>query len=226
MANERAARMARIEDYVRQTIGAGIAHDFKHVDRVRHWAVRIAQAEGYGDLEVVAAAALLHDIAFAQVEDTSTHAQVGAEMAATFLRANHLFPEEQIDDIAAAIRSHSSLSGGGQLGEILRDADMLDAFGAVGLMRAFTSKHAKPEYDPTSIKGETWGMSAAEFTQRFRQGTGIGPSIVDQVNFQISCYDNLRTEAAKRWAEPLVAFMRTYLLQLEAEIMAGRGSQP
>ncbi len=30
MANDAAITIARIEDYVRQTIGAGIAHDFKH----------------------------------------------------------------------------------------------------------------------------------------------------------------------------------------------------
>ena len=37
--------------------------------------------------------------------------------------------------------------------KILRNADVTDATGAVGLMRAFTSKSFLPEYDPGDIKG-------------------------------------------------------------------------
>lgn len=124
--------------------------------------------------------------------------------------------------IADAIRCRSSLSGGGTLGVILRDADMLDLFGAVGLLRAFTSKYVNPEYNPQLIKGETWSMSAGDFTNRFATGVGIGPTIVDQINFQLSCYDNLQTKRAKQIATPLVAFMKAYLVQLEYEIEAGR----
>lgn len=135
----------------------GIAHDWKHVDRVRGWALRIAMGERIQDLEPVEAAALLHDIGLTrvQVEDRGQHGQVGAEMASLFLRDGQLFPEEEIDLIVDAIRWHNAARGGGRLGEILRDADKLDALGAVGLMRAFTSKHAEPEYAPPDVKGDT-----------------------------------------------------------------------
>jgi uncharacterized protein len=198
-----------------------IAHDFKHVDRVRGWAVRIAEREGFEDLELVEAAALLHDIGLAQVERRNQHAQVGAEIAAQFLREKQLFTDQEVDAIYEAIRCHSSPSGGGKLGEILRDADKLDAMGAVGIMRAFTSKYAKPEYSPYSVKGDTWGKTMQEFEKRFAEGWGIGDYILDQVNFQISFFGELRTETAKRIAEPLVQFMKAYVLQLETEIKAG-----
>jgi hypothetical protein len=103
-------------------------------------------------------------------------------------------------DAIAAIHAHGATTGGGALGAILRDADILDLLGAVGIMRACTSKYNKPEYDPQQIKGETWGMRAEDFTRRFRQGLGIGPYLVDQINFQISCYDNLQTATARAWA--------------------------
>jgi putative nucleotidyltransferase with HDIG domain len=219
-------RIRHIEQHV-QTVVASVvapdlklAHDFKHVDRVRGWALQIAQSEGFPDLELVEAAALLHDIGLVYVERRSQHAHVGAEIAAGFLQENNLFTAPEITAIAEAIRCHSSLSGGGQLGEILRDADILDLFGAVGLMRAFTSKYAKPEYDPHNVKGETWGMTSDDFTHRFASGLGIGGYIVDQINFQLSCYENLRTETAKRIAKPFVVFIKTYLLQLESEIRA------
>jgi HD superfamily phosphodiesterase len=217
-----------IEQYVREVMGQvahpdlKLAHDFNHVDRVRRWALIIAQQEGYANLDLVEAAALLHDIGLAFVEHRRDHAHVGAERAAQFLTAHHLFLDTEISTIADAIRSHSALTGGGILGTILRDADMLDLFGAIGIMRACTSKYALPEYDTHNVKGDTWALSATNFTDRFTSGIGTGLFIVDQLNFQISCYGNLGTASAKAAAQPLVAFMKAYLLQLELEIVANQ----
>jgi len=223
-------RIHQIEDHVRELVSAArganlaIAHGFQHLDRVRGWAVRIAQGEGLGELELVEAAALLHDVGLTHTEQRSQHAEVGAEMAAQFLHEGHLFADREIDAIADAIRCHSSLRGGGILGRILRDADILDAVGAVGIMRAFTSAYARPEYDPRNIRGTTWGVTARGFDVRFAQGEGIGNYIVDQVNFQISLYGNLATETAQRIARPLVDFMTAYMIQLETEVNSGRRS--
>jgi uncharacterized protein len=216
-----------IEQYVHEVMSnfrcpdLRLAHDYKHVDRVRRHALHLARQEGWSDLEIVEAAALLHDIGLAYVEQRSDHAEAGARRGAEFLREHNLFPEETICRIASAIRYHSSLSGGGALGELLRDADMLDIFGAVGLMRGMVSKYMKAEYEPGNVKGKTWGMSSQDFTERFQQGLGTGPTIIDQLNFQISCFDNLHTRTAHEIARPLVAFMRSYIEQLEREIEFG-----
>jgi putative nucleotidyltransferase with HDIG domain len=223
-------RIQQIEEYVRQSMQAAtapelkLAHDFKHVDRVRCWALQIANGERFGDPELVEAAALLHDVGLAQVEDRSRHAQVGAEIAARFLAERRLFADWEIGAIADAIGCHSSPSGGGKLGEILRDADKLDALGAVGLMRAFMSKYAKPEYSPRNVKGDTWGLTMGEFEERFAGGKGIGDTIVDQVNFQISFCSDLKTKTAQRTARPLVQLMKAFIIQLESEIKAGRST--
>ena len=55
-----------------------IGHDIKHVERVRHNALTIARAEGFADLDLVEAAALLHDIGLAHVETRERHGPVGA----------------------------------------------------------------------------------------------------------------------------------------------------
>ena len=228
-------RIQQIENYVKDAMNTvvdydlKIAHDFKHVDRVRGWALQIAEGEGYQNLELVEATALLHDIGLAHVEQRNQHAQKGAGIAADYLREQGMFTEEEIVLIAEAISYHSSLSGGGQLGDILCDADKLELFGAIGLMRAFTSNYMNPEYDPGDIKGETWEMAAEEFTERFRSGIGVGNYIMDQLNFQLSCYDNLSTETARQLARPLVEFMRAYIIQLDSEIRAtdrGNGTKP
>ncbi len=225
-------RLQQIENYVKQSMSTmidydlKIAHDFKHVDRVRGWALQIAKNEGYENLELVEAVALLHDIGLAHVEQRNQHAQKGAEIATGYLREQGWFNDKEIATIAEAISCHSSMSGGGRLGEILRDADKLELFGAIGIMRAFTSKYMKSEYDPSDIRGETWEMTADDFTKRFKSGIGIGNYIVDQMNFQLSCYDNMSTETAKQLARPLVEFMRAYIIQLDLEIKAtGKGNE-
>ena len=214
-------RIQHVEDYVKRAMPGEVAHDFKHADRVRRWALRIARAEGFENLEVVEAAALLHDIGLAFVEQRSKHGQVGAQVAARFLRENDLFVEQEIEEIVNAIRYHNTMVGDGKLVRILKDADMLDMFGAVGTMRAFTSQASKPAYDPRNVRGSTWEISNEDFDQRFAEGVGIGDFIVDQVNFQISCYGNLNTETARRLARPLVEFMKVFVIQLESEINGG-----
>ncbi|UCB43116.1 MAG: HD domain-containing protein [Dehalococcoidales bacterium] len=225
-------KIRQIEDYVRSTMIGAVAHDFKHVDRVRQWALLIAEEEGFEDLEIVEVAALLHDIGSASVDEKrerDKHGQVGAEIAAKFLKENYNLTQEQIEQITSAIRHHCSppslvadllrtIGEKGRLLAIIRDADTMDAIGAVGLMRAFTSKAAKLEYDPENFKGDTWGLSGREFDEKFAQGLGIGGTIIDQINFQISYYDNLNTKAAKRMAKPLIDYMKEYIVQLEHEI--------
>lgn len=208
-----------IENYVKDLLKDDIAHEFGHIDRVRNSALKIAKNEKFGNLEMVEATALLHDIGYVKSEVPNKHGEVGAEMARKFLEENNFFVDDEIDEICNAIRFHNKNRGGeGELLDILRDADMIDMFGAIGIMRALTSKHSKPQFDSSDVKGKTWEMSAKDFDDRFDSGVGIGDFIVDQVNFQISCYDNLKTETAKEYAKFSIEFMKGYLRQLEFEV--------
>ena len=199
-----------------------IAHDLPHVRRVYAHALRLAQAEGYPHLDRVAAAILLHDIGLPVVEKRSDHPRVGAELAAWFLQENELFAPDEIAEICEAIVHHGRLDGTTPLIHILRDADILDLLGNVGIMRAFTSKAHLPVYFPEHPRGETWGLTSAEFTARFQAGLGMGPTILDQINFQMSCFENLCTETAQEWGRPLRDIMRQFVGQFVQEI----GSYP
>lgn len=195
-----------------------IAHGIEHVQRVRRRALQLAEAEGYPHHDRVEAAALLHDIGLSVVKKRGDHATAGAEMAADFLAENELFPPAAIDEIREAIVHHSRLDGKTPLIQILRDADILDLLGAVGIMRAFSAQHERPAYDPAHPRGETWGYSADDFTARFRAGQGVGSTAVDYLNFHLSCVDNLGTETARAWARPLAATLRAFIETLAAEL--------
>jgi uncharacterized protein len=209
-----------------------IAHDFKHVDRVRNLALIIANGEGFPELEIVEVTALLHDVGLGQIDsgeekkgyvNLPPHGLLGAEIAMNFLRENSDLGSNTIELIADVIKHHSdspltiaehlhTLGKNSKLTEVIRDADAMDAMGAVGIMRAFTSKYFLPEYNPINIKGNNWDVVDLI--------SGFHPvdNIIDQINQQTRYYKNLHTRTAKLLAEPLVRFMKAFVLQLEHEI--------
>lgn len=192
------------------------AHDFKHVDRVRKNILLLAEKEKYPNIKAAEAAALLHDIGLPRVRKAKNHGRVGSKLAKHFLTKNKLFEPQVINEICYAIKNHNTKEKkAGALLALLRDADMLDALGNIGIMRAFTSKSHLPDYDPGKIKGETWDFSSADFDKRFSKGLGVGKTIIDQINFQISFYDNLNTKTARQKAKPLIKEMKAFILKLE-----------
>ncbi|RLB38445.1 MAG: phosphohydrolase [Deltaproteobacteria bacterium] len=131
-----------IRAYARTCFGGSrVSHDWEHTCRVVRLALRIGKELG-ADLDVVAAAAYLHDVA-RPLQDRSEgalcHAEEGARMAAVFLRDYGIHPEKQ-ESIIHCIRTHRFR---GQMrpetleAKVLFDADKLDAIGAIGIARAF-----------------------------------------------------------------------------------------
>jgi HD superfamily phosphodiesterase len=238
---ERNSLTSRTEHYVRELMSkqAGnlvIAHDFKHVDRVRNWVLFITNKESFPKPELAEVTALLHDIGLTKVSHGSErkeHGTSGAEMAEAFLRDNSNLSGDDIFWITDTIKYHSlspliiaehlqNLGGNGKLLEIINDADLIDSLGTVGIMRAFTSKYFLSDYDPADVKGMAWGLSDDECREKF----GVNPSraiapvntIIDQINQQIRYYDNLHTMTAKNLGQPLVNYMKDFVIQLETEI--------
>jgi 5'-deoxynucleotidase YfbR-like HD superfamily hydrolase len=118
-------------------------HGFDHIQRDLAWVRKIQRKEG-GNLDCLEAAALLHDIAIAEVGDPS-HAREGARRAREILPKFGFAPDE-IETVSRAILEHSTDDPrGGELspeGKILFDADKLDATGAIGFLR-FVKEYEK-----------------------------------------------------------------------------------
>ena len=132
--------------------GDGTGHDWWHVYRVWKMAQRIARAEGVDPL-VVELAALLHDIADWKLHDGDS--TLGPKVAREWLDSLHL--DKDISDHVCQIVANISFKGAkvhqlplSREGQVVQDADRLDAMGAIGIARAFAYGGSKGRalYDP------------------------------------------------------------------------------
>lgn len=120
--------------------GENSGHDFSHIQRVLNNALKIGRAYSEADQDVIKAAALLHDVA--------DHKLVSPGKTDETLAMMHLWLEEAGAEPAQTKKvmhictnlSFSTSSTNQPLpieGQIVQDADRLDALGAIGIARAF-----------------------------------------------------------------------------------------
>lgn len=126
------------EAFVQRTMKGDAGHDWSHVDRVRRNALVIARRER-ADPFVVELAALLHDVA-----DWKFHRDeaAGGRVSRTFLAGQKL-PAAVVDEVCDIVDNISWKEGRGKplrtlAGQVVQDADRLEAIGAIGIARTFT----------------------------------------------------------------------------------------
>lgn len=185
------------------------AHDWAHVQRVLANA-RLLQASEGGDLEILLAGALLHDI----VNLPKNHPQrreasaMSARAAREYLKKD--FNSEEIEKICTAIVEHSFSLGKSPStleAALLQDADRLDAVGAIGVMRTIATgtKMGSPFYlaeEPFAVQREH-----------------VDNNMIDHFFIKtLKLAEGMNTETARRVGEERVTFMREFLDQLRGEL--------
>jgi uncharacterized protein len=197
--------LEEVEVWVREILQASNqrAHGWPHTSRVRRNIRILAQAEGADPL-LAELAALLHDVGRTLPGPENEHGARSAALIKPLLAELPLTTKEQ-EAVLHAVRWHNSGRADTQLLCILRDADMLDGLGAVGIIRAFMSRsHLAPyESDAPFVR------ERAAWPARFSS---------DQLFGQMDWFDRLNTGTAREMARHRLAFMEAFVAQALREI--------
>lgn len=200
--------------YVRQRLaGEGSGHDWWHIYRVWQLAKTIAEKEGVAT-EVVELTALLHDIAdwkFTDGDET-----VGPKIAGEWL-AQQGVDGQTIQIVQEAMSDVTYLGAGVQkkvrskVGEIVQDADRLDAIGAIGIARCFAYGGYKGREIYNQEIKPTLHQTAEEYK---KNGTHSINHFYEKL---LLLKDRMNTQTAKEMAQERHQFMESFLEQFYAE---------
>lgn len=189
-------------------------HDFDHVLRVYRLAERLALAEG-ADIEIVRAAALLHDAeaASGEIDERLAHHELAARFAGEALAAEG-WQQDRVKAVQHCILTHRFRAGSepeSLEAKVVFDADKLDAIGAIGAARAlaYAVLHGQPLYADPSPR----------FQEEFEIEPGEPYTAYHEFLFKLSrIRERLQTESGKAVAEERHAFMAEFFSRLGAEV--------
>lgn len=204
----------RTADHVRDRLsGDTTGHDWWHVERVRALARRLGREEG-ADLFVVELAALLHDIADWKFHDGDLDA--GPREAAAWLEKCGV--EKGVIEQVCTIVGSVSFKGA-QVptpmatleGQVVQDADRLDALGAVGIARAFAygGRQQREIHNPEIFPGTH---------DSFEAYRSSGSTTINHFHEKLLLLaDRMNTSAARRLAASRHSYMRSFLERFQKE---------
>ncbi|MBU2997630.1 HD domain-containing protein [Cellulophaga baltica] len=203
--------------FVRETLqGAEGGHDWFHIQRVFRTSLLIAKDEKEIDVLVVSLGALLHDIADAKFFDGDE--TVGPKLAKEFLTALAIDKKviTHVVKIIENISFKNSLEKGSKKFnslelQVIQDADMIDAIGAIGIARTFNYGGFKnrPLYNPDIAPN--LNMTKEEYKK------SSAPTINHFYEKLLLLKDKMNTKTGKAIAEERHQFMLNYLEQFYKE---------
>jgi len=191
-------------------------HSIDHINRVLALANKILAHEKKADAFVVRAAALLHDVYDDKLYDSQEDILAAENNMISFLLSIGVHPEmiEEITYIIDNMSWSKSLEGAQELninGQIVQDADRLEAMGAIAITRAITYGAVKnrvlydPEIQPHLPQNKT--------DYRNQKSTTINHFYEKLLLIQ----DKLNTDTARKISESRQQFMLSFLAQFKAE---------
>lgn len=206
--------LAAIRGYAKEKLGSDRSgHDFYHVERVAKIAGKLAEEEGIQDTLLIEAASYLHDVIddkiFADVENEK-------EVLKKFLKGLS-FSDDSINEIFDIIENISFSKelelGKAELtlaGQIVQDADRIDALGAIGILRtAYYGGHTQsPLYDPNLLPQEF------KTKEEYRQKSTVINHFYEKL-FKLPA--TMNTKAGKAEAQRRMVFMEEFLKRFYEE---------
>ena len=207
-------KIEAIRNYAKEKLGDDRSgHDFYHVERVAKIAAKLAEQEGVSDTLIIETASYLHDVIDDKiVADVDTE----KESLKKFLKELN-FSADNIQEVFEIIEnisfSQEIEKGKADLtiaGQIVQDADRIDALGAIGILRtAYYGGHTQsPLYDPN--------IQPQEFKskQDYRKKSTVINHFYEKL-FKLPA--TMNTQAGKLEAQRRKAFMENFLETFYAE---------
>ncbi|EPD53104.1 hypothetical protein HMPREF1210_00835 [Paenisporosarcina sp. HGH0030] len=186
------------------------SHDFQHIERVRKNAQIISQEEGTVRTDLIELAVLLHDVSDVKYSGIEGKAKENAILDELDLP---LSDRQQIVEIIESV----SFSGGHEKeaktieAKIVRDADRLDAIGAVGIARTFAYGGAKGRKLYDWSETARMNMSVSEYRNKETA------SVTHFYEKLLLLKDLMVTETGKKLALQRHEFMLAFIDQLKIE---------
>jgi uncharacterized protein len=199
-----------LREVVIQRMQTDPAHDLAHLDRV--WVNAQLIADDHADMTVLLAASYLHDLVNLPKDHADRHlASRRSAGESEPILAELGFEAADIHAVQHAIEAHSfsaNIRPETSEARVLRDADRLDALGAIGIARTFSVSGAlgRVLYDPADPFAENRALDDLQFS--------IDHWKVKLLNLQ----QDMLTEGGKRLAQHRTGWMIRYLEELADEI--------
>lgn len=201
------------EHFVKETLLSDASgHDWYHIVRVRHMALRLAEEEGANNF-ICELAALLHDIAD---ENLNQSEDVGLKRVSLWL-SEHQLEQHEHDHIMDIIR-HMSFKGGTNRdkllsleGQVVQDADRLDAIGAIGIAR--TMVYAGHKGNVIHVPGQRIRTEMTLKAYRQQESTAIAHFYEKLLLLK----DMMNTSTGRAMAEQRHAYMIDFLAEFYNE---------
>jgi len=190
------------------------SHNSDHFFRVENTAKKIALDEG-ADLEIIEAASLMLDIARGMEDrgEIDDHAEKGAEIAREILEYID-FPKEKLGIVCDAIITHrrsKDLEPRSIEGKILRDADYLDAMGAIDVVRVMASSLQSKKYKRPIFVDEPYvDNDGMELASAYHY-------LIYKVEHSKHQPENFYSKLGKKMAEDRLKFSKEYVERLGDE---------
>lgn len=216
-------KIEKIKAIVEENLSCS-AHDMAHVMRVYNLCLRLVKGKKV-NMQVLEAAALLHDIARVKEDNDKTgkidHSIEGAKMAGPILK-NLDFSDEKTKHIQECIVSHRYKTENKPKtieAKILFDADKLDVTGAIGVARMFAwvGKNKAHIYRKVDIKKYAKENTEGKINGRIQDNTKHSPQIEYETKYKFLC-DKMFTPEGKKICRKRTKFFKNFLNALEKEV--------
>ena len=201
----------KFEQRIRQNGKVDPAHDILHIKRVVQNARHIASREG-ARLEIVIPSAWLHDLVILPKNDPgrSKASALAAAAAIEYLRSEG-YPEALIPKIQHCIEAHSFSAGiapESLEAKVVQDADRLDAIGAFGIARCFST-------------GARLDQPFYEQEDPFAERRRLNDEKYSLDHFKVKLFpivETLNTETGKAEGNRRSQFLKQFVAELRAEL--------